>query len=109
VSRFNSPAEYFQSIFEEFLSYYNSLEDLSKENNFKKQLYSYYIALINKGNWNFGKGKNFGVYLSPKSYKSFFENNVKFQHYRLKWLGADYNYFDDSKSIIENYFKNLLQ
>jgi LPS O-antigen subunit length determinant protein (WzzB/FepE family) len=48
VSQYNSAKEYFQNIFDNFLNNYSSLEDLSKESNYKKQLYAYYIALINK-------------------------------------------------------------
>lgn len=106
VSKYNTAKEYFQSIFDDFLSDYSSLEDLSKENNYKRQLYAYYIALINKGDWYFNKGKNFGVYLFPKKHNSFFENQVKFQHYKLKWVGAEYNFFDDGKSTIKNFYEN---
>lgn len=109
VSQYKSAKDYFQSIFDDFLSNYNSLEDLSKENNYKKQLYAYYIALINKGDWYFSKGKNFGVYLFPKKHSSFFENEVRFQHYRLKWVGADYNFFDDGKSKIANFYGKIFK
>lgn len=107
VSKYNTAKEYFQSIFDDFLSDYSSLEDLSKENNYKRQLYAYYIALINKGDWYFNKGKNFGVYLFPKKHNSFFEDNVRFQHYKLKWVGAEYNFFDDGKSTIKNFYAKL--
>lgn len=107
VSKYNTAKEYFQSIFDDFLSDYSSLEDLSKENNYKRQLYAYYIALINKGDWYFNKGKNFGVYLFPKKHNSFFEDNVRFQHYKLKWVGADNNFFDDGKSTIKTFYAKL--
>lgn len=109
VSQFNNSTDYFQSIFDDFMSNYNSLEDLSKENNFKKQLYAYYIALSNKGDWSFSKGKNFGAYLIPKKYSSFFENGVRFQHYKMKWAGADYNFFDDRKSKIKNFYEKIFK
>lgn len=106
VSQYNSAKEYFQNIFDNFLNDYISLEDLSKESNYKKQLYAYYIALINKEDWHFEKGKNFGVYLLPIKFTSFFENGVRFQHYNIKWYGADINFFDDRKPIFENFFNN---
>lgn len=107
VSQYANSKDYFQSIFDNFISTYISLEDLSKENNYKKQLYAHYIALINNGEWHFIKGKNFGVYLFPKKYSSFFKNEVRFQHYKLKWVGADNNYFDDGKSKIKNYYEKI--
>ena len=109
VSKFNTSKEYFQKIFDDFLSVYKSLDDLSKENDLKRQLYAYYIALFNNNSWHFWKGKNFGVYLFPIKNKSFFENKVRFQHYKLKWVGADYNYFDDGKSVIVNFYNKILQ
>ncbi|WP_426093010.1 hypothetical protein [Flavobacterium sp. DSR3-2] len=39
VSQYANSKDYFQSIFDNFISTYISLEDLSKENNYKKQLY----------------------------------------------------------------------
>lgn len=107
VSKYNTAKEYFKSIFDDFLLDYNSLETLSKENNYKKQLYAYYISLINQDNWDFNKGKNFGVYLFPKNYDSFFENKVRFQHYKLKWVGADYNYFNDKKFMLKTFYAKL--
>ncbi len=109
ASQCENSKNYFQRIFDDFMSNYISLEDLSRENNFKKQLYAYYIALSNNGEWHFSKGKNFGVYLFPKMYSSFFENEVRFQHYRLKWVGADYNYFDDRKFQIKNYYEKIFK
>jgi hypothetical protein len=109
VSNFDSAKNYFQSLFTDFLKNYHSIEDLSKENNFKNQLYAYYISLVNNEIWNFDKGKNFGVYLYPKDFNSFFENGVRFQHYKLKWVGSDYNYFDDSKSKIEKFYKEIFK
>lgn len=105
ISKFESSVEYFKDIFNSFLSKYNSLDELSQEENFKNQVYLYYIALVNKRQWWYWKGKNFGVYLKPKNYTSFFNINIRFQHYKLKWAGADYNYFDDKKSSIINFYK----
>jgi len=108
ISQFNNSKEYFQNIFDLFISKYHSLEDLSKEKNYKKQLYAYFIALTKKNEWDFNKGKNFGVYLFPEKYSSFFENGVRFQHYRLKWVGADYNYFNDDKLKLIDFYKKIL-
>src|SRR5690606_26838044 len=98
VENFNTCEDYFQSIFNEFISNYSTLNDLKNEVDFKNQLYAYYVVLKNLNNWHLGKGKNFGVYLSPSMFNSFFELNIRFQHYRQKWQGADYNYFDDIKN-----------
>jgi len=105
IDLFPSAAEYFQHIFNGFLSGYASLEALAQETDYTKQLYTYYNALVNQSGWDYGKGKNFGVYLKPGSYSSFFDNNVRYQHYKQKWVGAEYNYFDDSKSMIKKFYQ----
>ncbi|OPB89595.1 hypothetical protein BAS06_04350 [Elizabethkingia miricola] len=107
VERFTSAKDYFQNIFNSFINNYNLLDDLGKEDDLKKQLYIYYIALKNNNNWDYWKGKNFGVYLNPKKFNSFFDINVRFQHYKQKWAGADYNYFNDDKKQLIKFYKSL--
>jgi len=108
IKQFESSVDYFKNIFDTFLSKYTSLGDLANEENYKRQIYAYYVALINNKDWNYWKGKNFGVYLDVRNYTSFFANNVKYQHFKQKWAGADYNYFNDKKSTIRNFYKALL-
>ncbi|RZK49269.1 MAG: DUF262 domain-containing protein [Pedobacter sp.] len=109
VEKFNTCGDYFQSIFNVFISNYSTLDDLKNEDDLKSQLYAYYVVLKNLNNWHYGKGKNFGVYLYPSRFNSFFELNVRFQHYRQKWQGADYNYFDDNKKNINKFYSQLLK
>ncbi|MET3732496.1 DUF262 domain-containing protein [Moheibacter stercoris] len=109
IDNFKTSEDYFQNIFNQFLSKYSTLDDLKNETDLKRQLYAYYIVLKNLGNWHFGKGKNFGVYLNPSRFNSFFELNVRYQHYRQKWQGADYNYFDDNKKHINKFYSQLLK
>lgn len=109
IDSFQSAKDYFQAIFNKFLSSYKTINDLKDETDFKKQLYANYVALINQNNWHYGKGKNFGIYLNPKKHTSFFDLNVRYQHYRQKWQGADYNYFDDKKKNLMNFYSTLLK
>jgi hypothetical protein len=107
VNEFSLASDYFQSIFSVFLQQYNSIEDLSKEVDFKKQLYIYFKILIEIDECFFWKGKNFGVYLNPTNFDSFFENKVRFQHYKQKWIGAESNFFNDNKLILTQCYEDL--
>ncbi|KQR94432.1 hypothetical protein ASG01_00655 [Chryseobacterium sp. Leaf180] len=107
ISKYDSANSYFQNIFELLISNYSSLENLSEEIDYKHQIYFYYRCLKPENKWDFGKGKNFGVYLKPKKHTSFFNTNVRFQHYRLKWQGAEYNYFDDNKKHLNKFYQPL--
>lgn len=109
IEKFTICEDYFQDIFNQFLSKYSTLDDLKNESDLKRQLFTYYIVLKNLGNWHFGKGKNFGVYLDPAKFDSFFNLNVRFQHYRQKWQGADNNYFNDNKKHINKFYSQLLK
>lgn len=108
VCNYSTSKEYFDNIFDNFISEYSLLDDLTKETDFKKVLYAYYYSLAHENNWHFGKGKNFGIYLKPKNFNSFFENNIRLQHYNMKWAGAEYNYFNDKKSVIKNFYNKIL-
>lgn len=109
IESFITAKEYFQNVFNNFLAKYSGIDDLKSEDNFKKQLYAYYVMLKNNNNWYYWKGKNFGVYLNPSNFKSFFNLNVKYQHYRQKWQGAEYNYFDDKKENMINFYSEILK
>lgn len=107
VAELDSADEYFNNIFQAFLSpYANNIQALSQETDYKRQLYAYSIALIEGNNWHFNRGKKFGVYLTPQNYTSFFTNGVRFQHYRQNWVGADYNYFNDNMDLMTNFYQN---
>lgn len=109
IDSIDSAEIYFQNIFNDFISKYDSLDELANENDYKKQLFAYSMALINQKKWEYWKGKNFGVYLNPdSSFRSFFKNNVRYQHFKQKWVGAHYNYFDDSEIVIKKFFSDIL-
>lgn len=104
IEAYQSVTEYFQMVFSSFLKNYLTIESLKDEIDLRKQLFIYYIALNQECKWDFKKGKNFGVYLKPNSFKSFFAENVRFQHFHQRWQGAEYNYFDDNASNIAKFY-----
>lgn len=108
IQPYENAESYFKDIFNEFLKEYNSIDDLKAEESYKKQLYIYFYKLSTENGWHFGKGKNFGVYLYPSKFKSFFNLGIRFQHYNIKWHGADYNYFADDKGKLEKFYKKYL-
>ena len=62
---------------------------------------------IDIGSWDWSKGKNFGVYKGI-DFDCFFKNKLKFQHYRQRWQGAEYNYFNHSIETVTNYLEEML-
>ena len=101
--------EYFNSIRINLFKNYKSIEEVALEENPIIQIYIYQLALssIDIGSWDWSKGKNFGVY-KVIDFDCFFKNKLKFQHYRQRWQGAEYNYFNHSIETVTNYLEEML-
>ena len=100
--------DYFETIRMDFFNQYNSIEEIIAEEDSKRQIYIYQMTLkdINRSLWYpYWKGKNFGVYKMIE-FDSYFKNKYRFQLYRQRWQGADYNFFEDSKELVSNYILN---
>lgn len=109
VENFENTEYYFEQIYADATADYESIDDIKDETDFKKQLYLYFYVLNKKSKWGYSSGKNFGIYLEPENFTSFFNTNVRFQHYNVRWFGADYHYFKEDSSVLENYFINQLK
>lgn len=91
-----------------FLGQYLSIEDLKKEELPKKQLYITYLFSRKLGlDWNWEKGKNFGVYYNGQDFNSFFYKKMVFQHYDRQWHDNEWRVIDIQKEEIED--KDLIK
>jgi len=91
-NRFLNPDDSIESFFERkqklFLGEYSNESEMFEEQNYKKQLYIYYILNTQiKGEWSWSGNWNFGVYNinDNSSYNSLFNSTYIFQKYNQQW------------------------
>ncbi|MGZ6554235.1 MAG: hypothetical protein ACXVDV_16695, partial [Bacteroidia bacterium] len=106
--------EFFKNIEVLFFEKYNSIETLKEEKDSRMQLYLYQLCFlsIKPEDWNWNKGRNFGIYdrIIDDEFYCFFKNKMKYQHYKQRWVGSENNYFNQTKEtikIIEEYISHM--
>lgn len=86
-----------------FLSNYTDISELKLEENPKVQLYTHYLlSKIKNINWDWGKGKNIGIYYGEKELNTVFNRKLYYQHYKTQWHDNDWRLIDIQKEEIED-------
>ncbi|MBS7786615.1 DUF262 domain-containing protein [Flavobacterium sp. CYK-55] len=100
-------ANYIEQTNKTFFDQYKEIEDLKNEDDYIKQIFVYQLALRSINNWNWSKGKNFGIFNrnKDKNFNCFFNHKYQYQHYIQRWQGAEYNFFEHSKMNVTKYLK----